>query len=101
MRMTATWRGRRISKTLLKAAKKRRRTKPEPLTKMVDDKLAREEAQRASNYEAIKTNVKSDVAGDIYAEAERPRATQAVRVEEVADGMRRTAVDEVVETERE
>ena len=68
---------------------------------MVDNKLALEEAQRAANYEAIKSSVKADVGDDIYAEAARPRATQAVRVEEVADGMRRTAVDEVVETERE
>ena len=68
---------------------------------MVDDKLAREEAQRAANYEAIKSNVKADVGGDIYAEAARTPASQAERVEQVADNMRRTAVDEVVQTERE
>jgi uncharacterized protein YggT (Ycf19 family) len=68
---------------------------------MVDDKLELEEAQRAANYEAIKSNVKADVAGDIYAEAARPVPSQAARVEEVADGMRRSAVSEVVETERE
>ena len=68
---------------------------------MVDDKLEREEAQRAANYEAIKSNVKAGVSEDIYAEAARPRPSQAERVEEVAHGMRRTAVDEVVETERE
>jgi len=68
---------------------------------MVDDKLARDEEQRAANYEAIKSNVKADVAGDIYAEAARPRTSQAVLVEDVADGMRRTAVGEVVQTERE
>lgn len=68
---------------------------------MVDDKLALEEAQRAANYEAIKSSVKSDVAGDIYAEAARPESSQAARVERVADGMRRQAVDEVVETDRE
>ena len=68
---------------------------------MVDDKLAREEAQRAANYEAMKSSVKADVGGDIYVEAARPTSSQAARVEEVADGMRRTAVDEYVETERE
>ena len=68
---------------------------------MVDDKLAREEAQRAANYEAIKSNVKADVGDDIYAEAVRPAPSQAHRVEAVADDMRRTAVDEVVETESE
>ena len=68
---------------------------------MVDDKLALEEAQRAANYEAIKSNVKADVGTDIYAEAARPAPSQAARVERAADDMRRTAVDEVVETERE
>lgn len=68
---------------------------------MVDDKLAREEAQRAANYEAIKSNVKAEVGDDIYAEAARPVPSQAARVEAVADGMRSTAVDEVVQTERE
>lgn len=68
---------------------------------MVDDKLAREEAQRAANYEAIKSNVKADVGGDIYSEAARTSPSQAARIEDVADGMRRTAVDEVVQTERE
>jgi len=68
---------------------------------MVDDKLALDEAQRAANYEAIKSNVKAEVASDIYAEAAHPAPSQAARVERVADGMRSTAVDEVVETERE
>lgn len=68
---------------------------------MVDDKLEREEAQRAANYEAIKSNVKADVGEDIYAEAARQRPSQADRVEDVAHGMRRTAVNEVVESERE
>jgi uncharacterized protein YggT (Ycf19 family) len=68
---------------------------------MVDNKLELEEAQRAANYEAIKSNVKADVGGEIYSEATRPAASQSARIEEVADGMRRTAVDEVVQTERE
>lgn len=68
---------------------------------MVDDKLAREEAQRTANYEAIKSDVKADVGGEIAAEAERSRIAQAERVENVAHGMRAAAVDEVVETERE
>ncbi len=68
---------------------------------MVDDKLERDEAQRAANYEAIKSNVKADVGGEISAEASRPAVSQSARIEEVADGMRRTAVDEVVQTDRE
>jgi uncharacterized protein YggT (Ycf19 family) len=68
---------------------------------MVDDKLALEEAQRAANYEAIKTDVKADVGGHISTEAARATPAQTARIEDVADGMRATAVDEVVETERE
>jgi uncharacterized protein YggT (Ycf19 family) len=81
--------------------KRLRKTKRGRRIKMVDDKLMRDEAQRAANYEAIKSNVKAEVGDDIYAEAVRPTSSQAARVEEVADGMRRTAVEEVVETERE
>lgn len=68
---------------------------------MVDDKLAREEAQRAANYEAIKSDVKSDVGGEIAVEADRRPIDQAERIEDVAAGMRATAVDEVVDTHRE
>lgn len=68
---------------------------------MVDNKLAHEEAQRTANYEAIKTDVKSEVGGEIAAEAERPNRAEAERIENIADDMRHKAVDEVVETERE
>lgn len=68
---------------------------------MVDDKLAREEAQRAANYEAIKSNVQGEVNSEIYSEAVTPAPSQAHRVEAVADDMRHKAVNEVVETERE
>lgn len=68
---------------------------------MVDQKLAAEEAERAANYEALKSGVKSQVGSEIHAEAVRPVAAQSVEVEETADRMRRRAVDEVVETERE
>lgn len=66
---------------------------------MTDDKLLRDEEQRAANYEAIKTNVKSGVAGEIAAEADN--GMQAERVERAAHDMRETAVDEVVQTHRE
>jgi uncharacterized protein YggT (Ycf19 family) len=68
---------------------------------MVDNKLAVEEAERAANYEGIKSGVQSQVAGDIYSEAVRPVPKQQAVVEETADRMRRRAVDEVVETESE
>lgn len=68
---------------------------------MVDDKLAQDEAQRATNYEAIKSSVKSEVGGEIIADAQIPTSGQAERIENIADNMRSKAVREVVETERE
>ena len=68
---------------------------------MTDEKLAREEAQRAANYEAIKSNVKADVGAEMMAEAAYERDDQAERVEHAAHELRRTAVDEVVQTHRE
>jgi uncharacterized protein YggT (Ycf19 family) len=68
---------------------------------MTDEKLAREEAQRSANYEAIKSNVKADVGAEVTTDAAYDRDTQAGRIEAVAHNMRRTAVDEVVETHRE
>lgn len=68
---------------------------------MVDDKLAQDEAQRAANYEAVKSNVKAEVGGEIAAEAQAPTAEQAERIDNIAGRMRDKAVHEVVETERE
>ena len=68
---------------------------------MTDEKLAREEAQRSANYEAIKSNVKADVGAEMTADAAYVRDDQAERIEAAAQHMRRTAVDEVVETHRE
>lgn len=68
---------------------------------MVDNKLAQEEAQRIANYEAIKSNVKSEIGGEIAAEAERPSNVEAERIDNIAGNMRQKAVNEVVETERE
>ena len=69
---------------------------------MVDDKLAIDEAERAANYESIKSGVKSEVGNEIYTEAVRsPAAVHSAEVENVADRMRERAVGEVVETERE
>ncbi len=68
---------------------------------MVDDKLAREEAQRAANYEAIKSDVKAEVGGEIAAEAHVPSAGEADQIDNIAGNMRQKAVHEVVETERE
>jgi len=70
-------------------------------TTMVDDKLAREEAQRAANYESIKSNIKAEVGSEIAADASVPSSADAARVDNLAEGMRDKAVREVIETERE
>ncbi|MDQ3180433.1 MAG: YggT family protein [Acidobacteriota bacterium] len=68
---------------------------------MIDNKLAQDEAQRAANYEAIKTDVKAEVGGEIAAEAQQPTTTETQRIDNIAGNMRQKAVDEVVDTERE
>lgn len=68
---------------------------------MVDDKLAIEEAERSAAYESAKADVNASVESEIAARAIRADREQAERVEEIAAGMRRTAVDEVVETRDE
>lgn len=68
---------------------------------MVDDKLAQDEAQRALNYEAVKSSVQADVDAEIAANAASPTVSQASRIENIGANMRHKAVDEVVETERE
>ncbi len=68
---------------------------------MLDNKLEQEEAQRVANYEAIKSNVKSEVGGEIVAEAERPTRNDAAKIDNIAENMREKAVNEVVETEHE
>jgi uncharacterized protein YggT (Ycf19 family) len=68
---------------------------------MVDNKLAQDEAQRAADYEAIKTDVKAEVGGEIAAEAQRPTATEAQHVDDIAGSIRQKAVNEVVDTQSE
>jgi len=68
---------------------------------MVDNKLEVEEAERAANYEAIKSDVKSRVRGEIYSESVTSPMAHQAEVEETADRMRQRAVDEVVDTEHE
>ena len=69
---------------------------------MVDDKLAIEEAERAENYEVIKSGVKSEVGGEIYSEAVRTvPAANSADIQDIAGRMRERAVGEVIETERE
>lgn len=68
---------------------------------MVDDKLAMEEAERAANYEAVKSSVQTDVDARIAANARVSDVENARRIAAVSDDMRRTGVDEIVETGRE
>lgn len=68
---------------------------------MVDDKLERDELQRAANYEAIKSSVKAEVGDEIAAEAQVPTISRSEHVEDIADSMRHKAVNEVAQTERE
>ena len=67
---------------------------------MVDNKLEQEEAQRAATYEAVKTDVQSEVGAEISARAEQKRV-QSTRIDNVAGHLREKAVTEVVQTERE
>lgn len=68
---------------------------------MVDDKLEREEAQRAANYESLKSSVKTDVAADVAARAEVPTASENRKVDNLAEDFRSKAVNEIAETDRE
>jgi hypothetical protein len=68
---------------------------------MIDDKLAADEAERAAAYENIKTTVKSEVGGEIAAEAAAPTPGESAEVDDLAGGLREKAVEEVVQTEHE
>ena len=68
---------------------------------MVDNKLEIDEAERAANYEAIKSDVKSEVGAEIRSEALQPDVAQNERVGELAGNIRHKAVTEVAQTERE
>ena len=68
---------------------------------MVDNKLAIEEAQRAANYEAVKSSVESKVDAEVAARANRTDVYERERIDNLAGNMRRKAINEVVETDRE
>ena len=68
---------------------------------MTDDKLALDEAQRAANYEAIKSSVKADVGNEVAAKATVQARSDAVRTSDLAEDMRHRAVNEVAQTESE
>jgi uncharacterized protein YggT (Ycf19 family) len=68
---------------------------------MIDDKLSVEEAERAAAYENIKSTVKSEVGGEIAADAATPTPSESAEVDKLAGGLREKAVNEVVQTQRE
>jgi len=68
---------------------------------MDDDKLAIEEARRAGQHGAVKSQVEGEVQAEIADQSAQTPAADARKIGEVADRFRTKAVDEVVETERE
>jgi uncharacterized protein YggT (Ycf19 family) len=68
---------------------------------MVDNKLLQEEVQRGVQYENLKTGVKADVNAEIADRAAVQNETEPARIENLAEGFRDKAIDEVVETDRE
>lgn len=68
---------------------------------MDDDKLAIEEARRAGQHVAVKSQVEGEVQAEIAERAAVTPPTGSERIDQVAGQFRANAVDEVVETERE
>ncbi|HEY6804544.1 MAG TPA: hypothetical protein VI306_13290 [Pyrinomonadaceae bacterium] len=69
---------------------------------MEDDKLALEEARRATQHEAVKSQVEGEVQAEISDRAARTVApNESQRIKQVAGEFRSKAVDEVIDTERE
>jgi hypothetical protein len=69
---------------------------------MNDDKLALEEARRAAQHEAVKSQVEGEVQAELTNRAAQEAApNESQRLGQVAGDFRSKAVDEVVDTERE
>ena len=68
---------------------------------MDDDKLAIEEARRAGQHGAVKSQVEGEVQAEIAERAAETPPPESERIGQVAGEFRARAVDEVVETERE
>ena len=69
---------------------------------MEDDKLAVEEARRASQHEAVKSQIEGEVQSEISQRAAQGATpTESRRIEQAAGDFRSKAVDEVIDTEHE
>jgi YGGT family len=68
---------------------------------MDDDKLAIEEARRAGQHGAVKSQVEGEVQAEIAQRAAQTPPPEAERIDQLAGEFHAKAVDEVVESERE
>ncbi len=68
---------------------------------MEDNKLANEEARRAGQHGAVKSQVEGEVHAEIAESAAQTPPPESERINQVAGEFRAKAVDEVVQTERE
>ena len=68
---------------------------------MEDNKLAADEARRAGQHGAVKSQVEGEVHAEIAEQAADTPAAESERIDQVASQFRGKAVDEVVQTERE
>ncbi|HEX7723274.1 MAG TPA: hypothetical protein VF397_14025 [Pyrinomonadaceae bacterium] len=68
---------------------------------MSDDKLAIEEARRAGQHGAVKSQVEGEVQAEIAESAAQAPPAEGQKIDQVAGEFRAKAVNEVVDTERE
>src|SRR5713226_5547870 len=68
---------------------------------MDDDKLAMDEARRAEQHGAVKSQVEGEVQAEIADRAPQAPPAQTQKIDQVAGEFRAKAVNEVVESERE
>jgi hypothetical protein len=68
---------------------------------MEDDKLAIEEARRAGQHGAVKSQVEGEVQAEIADRAAQAPLAEGQKIDQVAGEFRAKAVSEVVQTERE
>jgi hypothetical protein len=68
---------------------------------MEDDKLAIEEARRAGQHGAVKSQVEGEVQAEIADRAAQAPPVESQKIDQVAGEFRAKAVSEVVQTERE
>jgi hypothetical protein len=68
---------------------------------MQDNKVAVDEARRAAQHTAMKSQVESDVNADIALRAEHVTQTESQKMDNVAGRLRGKAIDQMVGTDRE